>query len=104
MNTHQQTRESIDAAKAAQARERAEVYLLTGVQIADDGHPEPTDGLFDTSPAHLAEVFGRRTVQMIRDGRDPYTAARLAGSFGSRAIAERPKVVGRITPNCRGTN
>lgn len=56
------------------------------------------DRLYDTSAIHLAEVFGRRTVQMIRDGRDPFEAARLAASFGQRAIDERPKVVGRITP------
>lgn len=60
--------------------------------------PEATDQLFNTSPAHLAAVFGQRTVQMIRDGRDPYQAARLAGSFAERALAERPVIIGRITP------
>lgn len=59
-----------------------------------------TDRPFDTSPAHLAQVFGSRTVQMIRDGRDPYVAARLAGSFGRKAIDAQPKVIGRITPEC----
>jgi hypothetical protein len=57
-----------------------------------------TDALYDTSSIHLAQVFGQRTVQMIRDGRDPYEAARLAAGFAERYLAERPKVIGRITP------
>ena len=60
--------------------------------------PEPTDAYFDCSPAHLAEVFGRRAWQQMRDGRDPFMAARLAATFAARVIEARPKVVGRITP------
>ena len=60
--------------------------------------PEPTDALYDCSSIHLAEVFGRRTRQMMRDGRDPYVAARLAFTFGQRVIDAPTKVVGRITP------
>ena len=60
---------------------------------------EPTDGLYDTTPSHLAMLFGRRTVQMMRDGRDPFQAARLAFSFAEKAIAAQPKVIGRITPD-----
>jgi hypothetical protein len=59
---------------------------------------ESPDKLFDCSSAHLAVVFGRRTIEMIRDGRDPFEAARLAGSFAQRVIDAQPKVIGRITP------
>lgn len=61
--------------------------------------PEATDALFDVSPEHLAEVFGRRTVQMIRDGRDPFQAARLAASFAQQVLSASPKVIGRISPD-----
>ena len=36
-------------------------------------------------PDHLAEVFGRRTRDLIRTGRDPYEAARLACSYAFKA-------------------
>jgi hypothetical protein len=47
--------------------------------------PDATDGLFDTSAVHLAEVFGRRTKDAIRAGRDPYEAARMAFSYAFKA-------------------
>lgn len=59
-----------------------------------------TDKLFDTTPSHLAQVFGAKTVRLIREGRDPYEAARLAGSFAEKVLAERRNVIGRITPDC----
>lgn len=40
-----------------------------------------TDAMFDTSPAAMAARFGRRTMQLIRDGRDPFEVARLAASY-----------------------
>lgn len=58
------------------------------------------DRPIDLSPSHLAQVFGSRTVQMIRDGRDPYEAARLAGSFAEQVLAERRTVIGFIGPDC----
>jgi hypothetical protein len=54
--------------------------------IANDNRPAATDGLFDTSAKHLAEVFGRRTLEMMRTGRDPYQAARLAATFAGREL------------------
>lgn len=33
----------------------------------------------------LAIVFGQRAIQLIRDGREPATAARLAASYAFRA-------------------
>ena len=48
------------------------------------------------SPTQLAVVFGRRTTEMINDGRDPFTAARLAFSFASRVVARH--VNGRHVP------
>lgn len=60
---------------------------------------EAPDALFDCSSAHLAVTFGARTRQMMRDGRDPYIAARLAFTFAARVIQERPKVIGHISPS-----
>ena len=58
---------------------------------------ESPDKLFDTSPEHLAAVFGRRCLQLMRDGRDPYQAARLAAFYAQQVIAAQPKVIGRIS-------
>lgn len=46
------------------------------------------DYLYDCSSAHLAEVFGRRTVEMMRSGRDPFVAARMAFSFADHVLAQ----------------
>lgn len=42
---------------------------------------DPTDRLFDTSPAALAERFGDRTKELLRSGRDCRDMARLAVSY-----------------------
>ncbi len=39
----------------------------------------------DTSPARLAAVFGRRTEELMKTGRDAYEAARLAASYAFQA-------------------
>ena len=57
----------------------------TAVYANSDDRPDASDALFDTSPTHLAEVFGRRTIELMRTGRDPFTAARLAATFAFRA-------------------
>lgn len=44
---------------------------------------------FDVRPHALAERFGARAAQLMRDGRDPYLAARLAFSFADRALRRR---------------
>lgn len=55
--------------------------------------PDATDALFSVDPSDLAVRFGDRTKQLIREGRDPYQAARLAGSFAARAIARQSTVL-----------
>lgn len=67
--------------------------------VADITKTEATDRLFDTSASHLAELFGMRTKQRMREGREVYQSARLAGSFGQKVIEGRAKVIGRITPD-----
>ena len=47
------------------------------------------DHIDDYSSQHLAEVFGARTVRLIAMNTDVRTAARMACSFGARALAER---------------
>ena len=54
-----------------------------------DHRPAETDPLWDTSNEGLARVFGRRTLEQIRQGRDPYEAARLAFTFAARVWAEQ---------------
>lgn len=54
-----------------------------------DTRPEPTDPLYDVSSEGLAKVFGRRALEMMRGGRDPYEAARLAFTFAARVVGER---------------
>ena len=61
----------------------------------------------DYSPARLAEVFGQRALREMARGRDPYTAARLAGSFAARELHTltivtglRGPVIGAIYPDC----
>lgn len=73
------------AGEATRRRVDAVVYLAAfrGHRTMNDAinEPEATDRLFDTTPRALAERFGERTRQMMRDGRDPFCAARLAFSF-----------------------
>lgn len=59
--------------------------------------PEATDQQFSVEPAHLAMLFGQRAKQLMREGRDPREAARLAGSYGQRALAAQVNVIGRGT-------
>ena len=50
--------------------------------------PAASDALFDTSPIAMAARFGQLAITRIRAGREPYEAARLAGSFGRQALTE----------------
>ena len=50
--------------------------------------PAASDALFDTSPGAMAQRFGQLAITRIRAGREPYEAARLAGSFGRQALTE----------------
>ena len=47
---------------------------------------ESPDRLFDTSDLAMAERMGRRTLQMLHDGRDVASVARLAASYADRYI------------------
>lgn len=47
-------------------------------------HFESPDALYDLD-TQLAHVFGQRTKQLIQDGREPATTARLAASYAFRA-------------------
>lgn len=49
---------------------------------------DATDALFDTSPRAMAQRFGELAVCRIHAGRDPYEAARLAGSYAWEALTE----------------
>jgi hypothetical protein len=62
--------------------------------------PEPTDPLFDTSNAALAERFGARVRQLAREGRDVTETARLAFSYANLALAERTHQI-RQSPSQR---
>lgn len=42
---------------------------------------------FDLSPRSLAARFGQVAITRIVDGRDPYEAARLAGSYAAEVLA-----------------
>lgn len=53
---------------------------------------EPTDGLYDTSPTHLAAVFTRRMHEQLHTGRDPYTAAGLAFHFAGQVLDAQPTI------------
>jgi len=50
--------------------------------------PAASDALFDTSPIAMAQRFGQLAITRIRAGREPYEAARLAGSYGRQALTE----------------
>ena len=50
--------------------------------------PAASDALFDTSPGAMAQRFGQLAITRIRAGREPYEAARLAGSYGRQALME----------------
>lgn len=41
---------------------------------------------FDLSPRSLAARFGQVAITRILDGRDPYEAARLAGSYAREVV------------------
>lgn len=56
---------------------------MTTHSIVD--RPESTDALFDVSPEALARRMGERAQQLMRDGRDPFVAARLAASYAFKA-------------------
>jgi hypothetical protein len=57
-------------------------------QSIADNRPESTEKL-NADPIYLAAVFGRRAIEQIKTGRDPYQAAKLAGSYGCRALNDR---------------
>lgn len=46
----------------------------------------------DYSSAHLAAVFGRRTIERLVQGLDVSLSARLAASFAARVLEEQPTV------------
>ena len=54
--------------------------------------PEASDALWDTSHQAMAERFGRRTRQQMREGRDPKEAAKLAFSY-ARLVLDAPVVI-----------
>lgn len=64
--------------------------------MADVNQSNRIDG--DYSSAHLAAVFGRRTIDRLAAGLDVSVSARLAATFAERVLDERPKVIGTITP------
>ncbi len=47
---------------------------------------EAPDRLFDTSDLAMAERMGRRTLDLLRDGRDVRSVARLAVSYADRVL------------------
>ena len=44
-------------------------------------NPVETDAMFDTSPKAMAERFGARVRQLLREGRDVRGTMRLAASY-----------------------
>jgi 3-oxoacyl-[acyl-carrier-protein] synthase III len=48
--------------------------------------PESTDALYDTSNEAMAERFGMRTRQLLHDGRDVASVARIAASYADRVL------------------
>jgi len=62
----------------------ADHTVTKNVGAAADDH-EATDALFDTTPAAMAARFGRRTLDLLRQGRDVREAAHLAASYAFKA-------------------
>jgi len=46
---------------------------------------DETDALFRTDPLSLSRRFAQRAIRLMREGRDPYQAARLAGTYAFMA-------------------